>query len=87
MMKKTISASSLRPYVLLQSSVTATAPGACKARGIPAVCAATAQARRMRGLVPAASNPGDVTWEQLRSGLREVLAELSVDSALALSGK
>lgn len=87
MMKKTISASSLSPYVLMQSTAVATAPGACKARGIPAVCAATVQTRRMRGLVPAASNPGDATWEQLRSGLREVLAELSVDGAQTPSGK
>ena len=87
MMKKTISASSLRPYVFMQSSVIATAPDACKARGIPAVCPAAAQARRMRRLVPAASNPGDIAWEQLRSGLREVLAELSVDGAQTASGK
>jgi len=87
MMKKKLSASSLRPYVLMQSSVIASAPGACKARGIPVVCAATSQARRMRGHVPAASNPGDAIWEQLRSGLRGVLAELSMDDAQAPSGK
>jgi hypothetical protein len=84
MMKKTISASSMRPYGLMPSPMNGTASGACKARGILPVCAAAARARRTGGRL---HEPAGATWEQLRSGLKEVLADLSVDGAPAPSGK